>query len=74
MAHVTMTNDDGTTKDFFDQAYTDAAIAAYAAAHPATSGEVVKDVVVENEDGTSETMEAEEAPAVESTEDAAPAV
>lgn len=28
MAKVTLTNDDGTTQDFFDQAYTDAAVAA----------------------------------------------
>ena len=63
MALITLTNDDGSTIVFHDQAYTDAAVAAVP-----TTGEVVKDVVVENTDGTTETFEPVEAPAVEATE------
>ena len=46
MATITYTADDGTVTNFVD-----------AATIVAPTGEVVKDVVVENEDGTSETMD-----------------
>ena len=48
----------GVDTDFFPQSYTDAAVATAVAAVPA-SGEVVKDVVIENEDGTSEKLDPE---------------
>lgn len=40
---------------------------------PAPTVEVIKDEIIENTDGTTETLEPAEAPAVETTEDAAPA-
>lgn len=69
MSKVTLTNDDGSTVDFNDQAFTDAAVAAAIAALPVPTpaeGEVIKDEIVENTDGTTETLAPEaELPAAE---------
>lgn len=47
MAKVTITQDDGSTQDFFDQAYVDAAVAA-------VHGATVTEVDVIESDGTEE--------------------
>lgn len=57
---LVLTADDGTVSEFFDQAHVNAAVDAAVANHAATHG-LVKDVIVENEDGTSETLSAPDA-------------
>lgn len=57
MAKITYTADDGSTQDFNDQAYTDAAVAAAVAAlGSANTTAEVADVRIENTDGSSETF------------------
>lgn len=53
MAMIKYIGDDGSEVDFLDPA----GVAAAVAAAPVTGSEVVKDVVVENTDGTNETMD-----------------
>ncbi len=47
MAKVTLTNDDGSTVEFNDQAFTDAAVAAALAAVPASGNPAVAPEVTE---------------------------
>lgn len=56
MAKVTLTNDDGSTVDFNDQAFTDAAVQAAIAAVPATPTVEVTDagVTITHTDGSSQ--------------------
>jgi len=67
MAKITLTNDDGSTQDFNDQAYTDAAVAAAVAAVPApAAGPVVTSlndtsVVITHSDGSTQTFVVEAA-------------
>lgn len=51
MSKLTLTNDDGTTVDYFPQSYTDAAVAAVT---PAPVAETIKEVDVVDADGTTE--------------------
>lgn len=64
MATINLTNDDGSVVVFLDpagvQAAVDAAIAALPAPTP-VEGEVIKDEIVENTDGTTEVLEPESA-------------
>lgn len=53
MSKVTLTNDDGSTQDFNDQAYTDAAVAA-ALANQAPAAPAIAEVDVVNSDGSEE--------------------
>lgn len=66
---ITLTAEDNSVTSFFDQAHVDNAVNAALANQAATNG-LVKDIVVENTDGTTETFEAAEAPAVEAAEPA----
>lgn len=62
MAKVTLTNDDGSTQDFNDQAYTDAAVATVLAAIPAPVETVsaISDtsVTITHSDGSTTTFSA----------------
>jgi hypothetical protein len=72
MAKITYTADDGSTQDFNDQAYTDAAVAAAVAAATPAPGPVVSSltdtsVVIQHSDGSSQTFVVE-IPAAEAAE------
>lgn len=52
MASATFTADDGTVTNLFDQAYTDAAVAAAVAAVPAGAAPTIEEVDVKESDGS----------------------
>ncbi len=74
MASIEYTADDGSAVPFLDPAGVAQAVAAALAAQTPATGEVIKDEVVENTDGTSETLVPEsalpeaESPAEDATE------